>query len=87
MLHGLNALYLKDFGWYRVDARGNKKSINAEFSPPLEQLAFKVNTSHEIDFHEILNEPLSIVITALQTYRSFEESLKHLPDCTEITLL
>ena len=86
-VHGLNALYLKDFGWYRVDARGNKKGVNAAFSPPLEQLAFKVKASHEIDFQEILSEPLSIIITALQTYSSFEESLKHLPDCTEITRL
>jgi transglutaminase-like putative cysteine protease len=23
-LHGLNAIYLPDIGWYRVDARGNK---------------------------------------------------------------
>jgi transglutaminase-like putative cysteine protease len=87
MLHGLNAIYLKDFGWYRVDARGNKEGIHAEFSPPLEQLAFRVKTAHEIDFQEILSEPLSIVVIALQTYRSFEESLKHLPDCTEITRL
>ncbi|AOO66075.1 transglutaminase-like domain-containing protein [Sulfurospirillum halorespirans] len=85
MLHGLNAIYLKDFDWYRVDARGNKEGIHAEFSPPLEQLAFKVKTAHEIDFQEILNEPLSLVITALQTYTRFEESLQHLPDCTEIT--
>jgi len=84
-LHGLNAIYLKDFGWYRVDVRGNKEGINAEFFPPLEQLAFKIRTSHEIDFKEILSEPLSIVIAALQTYTSLEESLKHLPDCTEIT--
>lgn len=86
-LHGLNAIFLKDFGWYRVDARGNKKGIDAAFSPPLEQLAFSIKTSHEIDFQEILSEPLSIVVTALQTYTSFEESLKHLPDCTEITRL
>ena len=85
ILHGLNAIYLKDFGWYHVDARGNKEGIHAEFSPPLEQLAFKVKTAHEIDFQEILNEPLSLVITALQTYTRFEESLQHLPDCTEIT--
>lgn len=26
-LHGLNAVFLKDFGWYRVDARGNKPGI------------------------------------------------------------
>ncbi|WP_060825296.1 transglutaminase-like domain-containing protein [Sulfurospirillum cavolei] len=86
-LHGFNALYLNDFGWYRVDARGNKAGVNATFSPPLEQLAFRIKASHEIDFQEILSEPLSIVITALQTYTSFEESLKHLPDCTEITPL
>lgn len=86
-VHGLNAIYLKDFGWYRVDARGNKEGIHAEFSPPLEQLAFKIRKPHEIDFQEILSEPLSIVVTALQTYTSFEESLKHLPDCTEITRL
>jgi transglutaminase-like putative cysteine protease len=24
-LHGLNAVYLKNYGWYRVDARGNKQ--------------------------------------------------------------
>ncbi|OQR41625.1 Cro/Cl family transcriptional regulator, partial [Aliarcobacter cryaerophilus] len=40
-LHGLNAIYLKEFGWYKVDARGNKKGVNAQFTPPLEQLAFK----------------------------------------------
>ena len=28
-LHGLNVIYLKDYGWYKVDARGNKKGINA----------------------------------------------------------
>jgi transglutaminase-like putative cysteine protease len=28
-LHGFNAIYLPEIGWYRVDARGNKKGINA----------------------------------------------------------
>ena len=26
-LHGLNAVYLPDIGWYRIDARGNKEGI------------------------------------------------------------
>ena len=28
-LHGLNAVYLPRFGWYRVAARGNKPGMNA----------------------------------------------------------
>src|SRR5437016_7948002 len=37
-LHGLNAVYLPDLGWYRIDPRGNKKNVDAQFSPPNEQL-------------------------------------------------
>src|SRR6201998_1048603 len=33
-LHGLNAIYLAEFGWYRVDSRGNKPGVNAQFCPP-----------------------------------------------------
>jgi transglutaminase-like putative cysteine protease len=33
-LHGLNAVYLEDFGWYRIDARGNKTGVAAQFTPP-----------------------------------------------------
>src|SRR6476646_8317956 len=33
-LHGLNAIFLADIGWYRVDPRGNKHSVNAQFNPP-----------------------------------------------------
>ncbi|MCA9151542.1 MAG: hypothetical protein KDA92_19655, partial [Planctomycetales bacterium] len=38
-LHGLNAVYLEAYGWYRIDARGNKPGVAAAFSPPLEKLA------------------------------------------------
>ncbi|DAB29486.1 MAG TPA: Cro/Cl family transcriptional regulator [Sulfurimonas sp. UBA12504] len=34
-LHGLNAIYLKEFGWYRVDARGNKNGVDAQFNPQM----------------------------------------------------
>jgi len=30
-LHGLNAVYLGQYGWYRIDARGNKPSVRADF--------------------------------------------------------
>jgi transglutaminase-like putative cysteine protease len=39
-LHGFNAIYLSEVGWYRVDARGNRKGVDAQFTPPKEQLAF-----------------------------------------------
>jgi len=46
-LHGLNAVYLSRYGWYRLDARGNKEGVNADFIPPVEQLAFPVNNPLE----------------------------------------
>jgi transglutaminase-like putative cysteine protease len=61
-LHGLNAVYLEDFGWYRLDARGNKPDINAEFCPPMEKLAFPIITDGEADLPEIWTEPLAIVL-------------------------
>ena len=43
-LHGLNAVYLPEFGWYRMDSRGNKSGVDAQFCPPVERLAFKLVT-------------------------------------------
>src|ERR1700730_16085454 len=63
-LHGLNAVHLPDCGWYRVDSRGNKPGVNAQFSPPAEQLAFRLSFSAERDFLEILSDPLPVVVTA-----------------------
>jgi transglutaminase-like putative cysteine protease len=79
-LHGLNAVYLPEFGWYRVDARGNKPGVNAQFSPPVEQLAFRVNFPEEKDFPEILPDPLPLVVTALKTYSDWQALYKNLPD-------
>ncbi len=39
--HGLNAVYLPVHGWYRVDPRGNKPGIDAQFTPPVERLALR----------------------------------------------
>lgn len=79
-LHGLNAIYLEEYGWYRVDARGNKKGVDAQFCPPKEQLAFAIQFEDEIDYSEILSEPLSVVTSTLEKYTTYTDILKNLPD-------
>jgi transglutaminase-like putative cysteine protease len=85
-LHGLNAVHLPQFGWYRVDCRGNKVGVDAQFSPPVERLAFKLMFPEERNFPEILPDPLPVVIAALRTYRTWDDLYKHLPDWTESSL-
>ena len=79
-LHSLNAVYLKDHGWYRIDPRGNKEGVNAEFCPPKEQLAFPILTKGEADLPEIWAEPLSVVVDTLTQYSDFLEVANNLPD-------
>lgn len=79
-LHGLNAVFLQEFGWYRIDARGNKPGINAQFSPPHEQLAFAIRDAGEVDFPDILPEPLPIVVKALQKHTDIRSLALNLPD-------
>jgi transglutaminase-like putative cysteine protease len=79
-LHGLNAVYLKDYGWYRVDARGNKDGINAQFTPPHEQLAFALNFEGERDIDGRFADPLPVVVEALRKYSTREAVLNNLQD-------
>ncbi len=79
-LHGLNAIYLQDFGWYRIDPRGNKENVDAQFNPPQEQLAFKTHDKLEKDFPEIWPEPLPIVIETLKNNHSYHQVYRNLPD-------
>ena len=79
-LHGLNAVFLKNHGWYRMDARGNKEGVNAQFSPPREQLAFPIILNSEADLPEIWAKPLSVVISVLEKYETYKEVYDNLPD-------
>lgn len=79
-LHGLNALWLPDFGWYRIDARGNRPDIDAQFQPPVERLAFHPGLPGEADLPEIWPEPLPEVVAALEGYDSVPELWQNLPD-------
>lgn len=82
-LHGLNAVYLEQYGWYRMDARGNKPGLAAEFKPPIEQLAFPVGSDLEMDLAEIWAEPLLSVINALTQNTTIEQVFENLPDFDE----
>ena len=79
-LHGLNAVHFPEFGWYRIDARGNKPGVDAQFRPPVEQLAFRLNFPEERSFPEILPDPLPVVVEALRAHRTWDGMLAHLPD-------
>lgn len=79
-LHGLNAVWLPEYGWYRIDARGNKPGVDAQFSPPVERLAFTLQDSNEADLPGILIEPLPEVIQVLTSCTTVEEVYKNLPD-------
>jgi len=83
-LHGLNAVYLKEFGWYRVDARGNKVGVNAEFCPPVEKLAFPIITAGEMDVPGVHTEPLPEIVKALTKSATFQDVADHLPDIAMI---
>jgi len=84
-LHGLNAVYLDSFGWYRIDARGNKQGVSANFCPPIEKLAFQITTQGEADLPEIWAEPLPIVIQTLKKYKTVQEVANNLPDVELVT--
>lgn len=85
-LHGLNAVYLPEIGWYRVDCRGNKTGVDAQFSPPNERLAFRLVLPEERIFPEILADPLPVVVAALRKCRTWDELYTNLPDWTESSL-
>ena len=79
-LHGLNAVYLENHGWYRLDARGNKEGVDAQFTPPKESLAFSTTDKLEIDLPEIWSDPLPQVIEVLKNYKTVDEVYENLPD-------
>lgn len=58
-IHALNAVYLDSLQrWIRLDARGNKEGIQAEFSTDEEKLAFPIRTHYEeVDYPVIYAEP------------------------------
>ena len=79
-LHGLVAVWLDDYGWYRIDPRGNKSGVDAQFCPPVEQLAFPTIVGGEYDLPERHAEPLPQIVAVLTGYQTVEEVYYNLPD-------
>lgn len=67
-IHALNAVYIKSINkWIRLDARGNKNGINAEFSLDRECLAFPIRAEYdEIDYKILYAEPLQMTMDILE---------------------
>lgn len=73
-LHGLNAIYLNDFGWFRVDPRGNKPGIDSEFTIEEERLAYVIHPDlGEIDYPYVYTHPLRSVITSMEDSKNTQE--------------
>jgi len=78
-LHGFNAVYVEN-KWIRLDARGNKEGVDAQFSLRRERLAFDVRPElGEENFREIYAEPDENVIKALTTHKKIQALWKNLP--------
>jgi transglutaminase-like putative cysteine protease len=81
VLHGFNGIYLSSIDkWILVDARGNTRGINAQFSTEKEQLAFQMDAlSGEFIYKTIFSSPVSNVVNKLKKYRSRRELWLDLP--------
>lgn len=80
-LHGLNSVYLTDFGWHKIDARGNSnKTIATYFKPPATSFAFTTDSDGEQDSTIIYAAPLAVVLDALASATSVQQMNQNLPD-------
>lgn len=80
-LHGLNAVYLDETGWFRLDPRGNKPGIDSQFSTDEERLAYPIRESlGEIDYPDVFISPLSSVITAMRESQDSNELFYKRPE-------
>lgn len=69
-IHALNTVYLRSLDkWIRLDARGNKEGIDAQFSINEEKLAFPIREQYgEKDYPSNYYEPHPDIIKALEDH-------------------
>ena len=58
IIHAFNTVYIEQLDkWIRLDARGNKENVNAQFSLDEEHLAYETRSElGEIDYHNNQND-------------------------------
>lgn len=79
--HGFNGVYIKELKkWIRLDARGNKEGVNAQFSVETEQLAFPIRPEKgEVDNFTVYPETDAKILEKLRTYKTRKELWDDLP--------
>ena len=67
-IHALNAVYIKSLNrWIRLDARGNKEGVNAQFDLEQEKLAFFVRSDlGEVDYGIVYANPSEKLMQVLE---------------------
>lgn len=79
-LHGMSAVWLNN-RWIRLDARGNKPGVNAQFSLEGEQLAFPVRLElGEKEYPAVYADPLPGLLTVMKQSTSVSWLMQALPD-------
>lgn len=79
-LHGLNAVFL-DGRWIRLDARGNKKGVDAQFSVYKEKLAFSIREQYDEIFYEGIHaSPHLETMKLLETAENINYVFENLPE-------
>lgn len=76
-LHGLNGVFIKSINnWIRLDARGNKKGINAGFNIKRENLAYVPDKAKgEFDLPTIYTRPNERIIKILKNSPNLKEAM------------
>ena len=79
--HGLNGVYIKEYKkWIRLDARGNKTGVNAQFSIETEQLAFPIRSEKgETDNFIVYPDPDINILEKLRKNKTRTELWNNLP--------
>jgi len=79
-LHGLNAVYLNG-RWVRLDARGNKEGVDAQFSLDEEKLAFPVREQYDEVFYEgVYPSPHIETMKLLENTKNIKCVFENLPE-------
>lgn len=78
-IHALNTVYLKEVNrWIRLDARGNKPGVDAQFLLGEERLAFPIREEYgEKDYLTNFSEPHPDIVQVLEKYHDCLEMYQH----------
>ena len=81
-IHAMNTVYVSGLDqWIRLDARGNKDGVSADFSTDEEILAFEIKSEGEIDYHDNHSYPDKGLMKVLEVSTdAIDMYLHHLPD-------